>query len=294
MKRILNLPFIAILLVLFLALPALAGHHGKERPVKKAILLVAFGSSMPEAQIAFDTIESRVKQAFPGVPIHWAYTSSIIRKKLAAQGRNLDSVETALARMMDQEFTDVAVQSLHTIRGEEYDDLERTVAAFAHLAGGFDHLVLGAPLLSSQADMENVCRAVLENIPKERGKKDAVVLMGHGSPHPSNAFYAAMMFHLQRQDPLVFVGTVEGAPGIDDIAVMLKERNVKKAWLVPFMAVAGDHARNDMAGDEDDSWKSILSKEKIVAVPVLKGTAEYDNMVSVWVDHLKDAMKHLE
>ncbi len=294
MKRILNLPFIAILLVLTLALPVLAGHHGKERPVKKGILLVAFGTSMPEAQIAFDTIESRVKQAFPGVPIHWAYTSSIIRKKLAVQGRNLDSVEMALARMMDQEFTDVAVQSLHTIRGEEYDDLERTVAAFIHLPGGFDRLVLGAPLLSSQADMDKVCRAVLENIPKERGKKDAVVLMGHGSPHPSNAFYAAMMFHLQRQDPLVFVGTVEGAPGIDDIAVMLKERNVKKAWLVPFMSVAGDHARNDMAGDEDDSWKSILSKEKIVAVPVLKGSAEYDNMVSVWVDHLKDAMKHLE
>ena len=294
MKRTLAIPFIAILLVLVLALPVLAGHHGKEKPVKKGILLVAFGSSIPEAQVAFDTIESRVKQAFPDVPVHWAYTSSIIRKKLAVQGRNLDSVEMALARMMDQEFTDVAVQSLHTIRGEEYDDLERTVAAFIHLPGGFDRLVLGAPLLSSQADMDKVCRAVLENIPKERGKKDAVVLMGHGSPHPSNAFYAAMMFHLQRQDPLVYVGTVEGAPGIDDIAVMLKERNVKKAWLVPFMSVAGDHARNDMAGDEDDSWKSILSKEKIVAVPVLKGSAEYDNMVSVWVDHLKDAMKHLE
>jgi sirohydrochlorin cobaltochelatase len=101
-----------------------------------------------------------------------------------------------------------------------------------------------------------------------------------------------MMFHLQRKDPHVFVGTVEGSPSIDDIVVMLKERKIRKAWLVPFMSVAGDHARNDMAGDEDDSWKSILTKEKIVCVPVLKGTAEYDNMVDIWVDHLKEAMAH--
>ena len=294
MKTISRILVLVSLIILSTSLPALSGSHTKERPVKKGILLVAFGSSAPEAQAAFSTIETAVKQAFPDVPVNWAYTSTIIRKKLAAKGRSLDSVEMALARMMDQGFTHVAVQSLHTIRGEEYDDLETAVEAFAHLPGGFERLVLGSPLLTSQEDMEKVCAAVLENIPKERDKKDAVVLMGHGSPHPSNAFYAAMMFHLQRKDPLVFVGTVEGSPGIDDITAMLKERKIKKAWLAPFMSVAGDHARNDMAGDEADSWKSILAKEKIVAVPVLKGTAEYGNMVAIWVEHLKNAIIHFE
>ena len=282
------------ILALALTMPSVAGHHGKETPMKKGILLVAFGSSMPQAQVSFTNIEANVKKAFPDVPVHWAYTSSIIRKKLASQGKNLDSVEMALARMMDQGFTHVAVQSLHTIRGEEYDDLEMTVNAFSHMPGGFTRLVIGNPLLTSQTDMEKVCKAVIANIPAGRAKNEAVVLMGHGSPHPSNAFYAAMMFHLQRKDPNVFVGTVEGSPGIDDIAGMLKEKKIKKAWLVPFMSVAGDHARNDMAGAEDDSWKSILTKERIVCVPVLKGTAEYDNMVAIWVDHLKEAMEHFK
>lgn len=294
MKITIKTLLFAMLIIAMLTIPVFAGHHGKETPMKKGILLVAFGSSLPEAQVSFTHIEANVRKAFPDVPVHWAYTSSIIRKKLASQGKNTDSVEMALARMMDQGYTHVAVQSLHTIRGEEYDDLVTTVNAFAHMPGGFSRLIMGNPLLTSQTDMEKVCKAILENIPKERNKNEAVVLMGHGSPHPSNAFYAAMMFNLQRIDPNVFVGTVEGSPNIDDIVVMLKEKSIKKAWLVPFMSVAGDHARNDMAGDEDDSWKSILTKEKIVCVPVLKGTAEYDNMVAIWVDHLKEAMTHFK
>lgn len=292
MKTTTKTLLLVMLIIAMLTIPAFAGHHGKTTPIKKGILLVAFGSSLPEAQVSFTNIEANVKKVFPDVPVHWAYTSSIIRKKLASQGKNLDSVEMALARMMDQGYTHVAVQSLHTIRGEEYDDLVTTVNAFAHMPGGFSHLIMGNPLLTSQTDMEKVCKAVFANIPKDRNKNEAVVLMGHGTPHPSNAFYAAMMFNLQRKDSNVFVGTVEGSPSIDEIVVMLKEKSIKKAWLVPFMSVAGDHARNDMAGDEDDSWKSILTKEKIACVPVLKGTAEYDNMVAIWVDHLKEAMAH--
>jgi len=285
--------FVTFILAM-LTIPVFAGYHGKETPMKKGILLVAFGSSLPEAQVSFTNIEANVKKAFPDVPVHWAYTSSIIRKKLASQGKNTDSVEMALARMMDQGYTHVAVQSLHTIRGEEYEDLERTVSAFAHMPGGFKRIIIGNPLLTSQTGMEKVCKAVMVNIPVGRKANEAVVLMGHGTPHPSNAFYAAMMFNLQRKDPNVFVGTVEGSPNIDDIVVMLKEKSIKKAWLMPFMSVAGDHARNDMAGDEDDSWKSILTKEKIVCTPVLKGTAEYDNMVAIWVEHLKEAMAHFK
>ena len=284
--------FIIILSIIFCCNIALAKGHEHKRLVKKGILLVAFGSSMPEAQVSFENIDKKTKAAFPGIPIRWAYTSSIIRHKLAKQGKQLDSVEMALAKMMDEGFTHVAVQSLHTIAGEEFHDLQRNTKAFANMAGGFELILIGYPLLAGQNDMDRVVDAIIKQIPKERKKKDAVVLMGHGTHHPSNAFYAAMMFHFQRKDPNIFVGTVEGAPEIDDVKAMLIKKKIKKAYLMPFMSVAGDHARNDMAGEEKDSWKSILTATGIECISILKGTAEYDEIVAIWVDHLKAVMLH--
>ncbi|MFC1591550.1 sirohydrochlorin cobaltochelatase [Thermodesulfobacteriota bacterium] len=274
--------------------PALAGAHGDKRPVKKAILLVAFGTSIPEARVAFDNIGKQVARAFPGVPVRWAYTSSIIRRKLAKQGTLLDSPEGALAKMMDEGFTHLAVQSLHTIAGEEFHHLRQNAHAFGDMAEGFDKVIVGAPLLTTQADIEMVSDALIQNIPAERKPGEAVVLMGHGSHHPANAFYAALAYSLQQRDPYIFVGTVEGFPKIGDIKITLKQKSVKKAYLVPFMSVAGDHARNDLAGDAGDSWKSILTGAGIQCEVLLKGTAEYDNMVAIWVEHLKKAFAHLK
>ena len=285
---------ILCLIVLLFPVICLANSHGPQRVVKKGILLVAFGSSLPEAQVSFENIDKRVKIGFPDIPIHWAYTSSIIRKKLAKQGKHLDSVAIALSKMMDQGFTHVAVQSLHTIRGAEFNDLIHIANAFQGMPGGIQKIIVGSPLLSSPMDMDNVVDAILNNIPSDRKKTDAVVLMGHGTHHPSNAFYAALMFNLQRKDPNVFVGTVEGSPLIDDIIGMLREKKIKKIILMPFMSVAGDHARNDMAGEEPDSWKSILEKEGFKCEIVMKGTAEYDNMIDIWMGHLNDAMKHFQ
>ncbi|CAN2048922.1 Sirohydrochlorin cobaltochelatase CbiKP [Candidatus Magnetomoraceae bacterium gMMP-1] len=285
---------IAICLSTFLAANVFASEHGHgdKREVKKGILLVAFGSSIPQAQVSFKNINMKVRTSFPGIPVRWAYTSSIIRHKLAKEGKQLDSVAVALAKMMDENFTNVAVQSLHTIEGEEYNDLLNTVNAFQEMPEGFDKIIVGRPLLSTQDDIEEVVDAIMENIPKERKKDEAVVLMGHGTPHPANAFYAALMFNLQRKDSNIFVGTVEGSPEIDDIKAMIQEKNIKKAYLMPFMSVAGDHARNDMLGSEDDSWKSILEKSGVKCQAVLKGTAEFNNMVDIWVDHLKVVMAH--
>ena len=203
----------------------------------------------------------------------------------------LDSPEVALAKMRDEKFTHVAVLSLHTIAGEEYHDLRRTVGAF-NMMGVFQRVVLGYPLLSTQEDMERVVDAITTTLPKERKKSDAVVLMGHGTHHPSNAFYAALMFQLQLKDPNIFVGTVEGYPDISIIKELLLKKKIKKAYLMPFMSVAGDHAKNDMAGDDDDSWKSILTQAGIECVPVLKGSAEYDSFVEIWVDHLGGPLSH--
>jgi sirohydrochlorin cobaltochelatase len=132
----------------------------------------------------------------------------------------------------------------------------------------------------------------MTTIPKERKKSEAVVLMGHGTHHPSNAFYAALMFQMQLMDPNIFIGTVEGYPDIDLIKDLLLKKKIKKAYLIPFMSVAGDHAKNDMAGDEDDSWKSILTKAGIKCVPILKGSAEFDAFVDIWVDHVGGPLRH--
>jgi len=270
-----------------------AGGHGDKAQKKVGILLVAFGSSAPGAQVSFENIDKKVKATYAGIPVRWAYTSTIIRKKLAKQGKHLDSPEVALAKMQDEGFTHVAVQSLHTIGGEEYHDLRRTVGAFK-MMGGFKRVVLGYPLLSTQEDMQGAVDAILTTLPKDRQKDDAVVLMGHGTHHPSNAFYAALMFQLQLKDPNIFVGTVEGYPEVGDIKDLLLKKKIKKAYLMPFMSVAGDHAKNDMASDEDDSWKSIFTKAGIECVPILKGTAEFGVFVDIWVDHLGGLLSHFE
>jgi sirohydrochlorin cobaltochelatase len=293
MKKNYLISFLAVLMTISLCTAAWAGDHGYKAPQKVGILLVAFGSSIPSAQVSFENIDKKVKATYPGIPVSWAFTSHIIRKKLAKQGKHLDSPEVALAKMQDEDFTHVAVQSLHTIAGAEYHNLRRTVSAFK-VMGGFQRIILGYPLLATQEDMQRTVDAIIESIPKVRKKSDAVVLMGHGTHHPSNAFYAALMFQLQLKDRNIFMGTVEGYPDIDVIKALLLEKNIKKAYLMPFMSVAGDHAKNDMAGDDDKSWKSILTKAGITCVPILKGTAEYDSFVDIWVGHIKGPMSHFD
>jgi len=293
MRKKLIIPILAIMLIVGLCASTMAGGHGHKAPKKVGILLVAFGSSYPGAQVSFENIDKKVKAAYPGIPVRWAYTSHIIRKKLAKQGKHLDSPEVALAKMQDEGFTHVAVQSLHTIGGAEYHDLRRTVGAFK-VMGGFQRVILGYPMLATQEDMQRAVDAILKAIPPNRKTNEAVVLMGHGTHHPSNAFYAALMFQLQLKDPNIFVGTVEGYPEVDLIMELLHKKKIKKAYLMPLMSVAGDHAKNDMAGDGDDSWKSILTKAGIQCVPILKGTAEYDDFVAIWVDHIRGALGHFE
>ena len=135
---------------------------------------------------------------------------------------------------------------------------------------------------------------MLSKIPSDRKKEDAVIFMGHGSPaHPSGMIYLAAAYCLDKIDDNAFLAAVEGAPTFDETLEILKAKNIKKAYILPFMSVAGDHAKNDMAGDEPDSWKSILTKNGIDAVPVLKGMAEYDEIVNIWLDHLAQTIKGL-
>ncbi len=283
-----------LLLLLSLSMPAFAGHGSTDAP-KKGILLVAFGTTVPEARAAFDNIEKAVRKAFPDTEIRWAYSARQVRHTIREnEGATMLSPAAALARMGDEGFTEVAVQSLHTIPGSEYSDLQRTVAAFRDMPKGTRTVTLGEALLSRPHDMEAAVQAIVSTFPTQRKADEAVVLMGHGTHHPANIYYPGLQYYLGKVDPNALVGTVEGVPTLDDIVAALKARSVHTVWLMPLMSVAGDHARNDMAGPEPDSWKSILEKAGFTVHTVLKGTGEYDAVVDIWVHHLRTAFDALD
>ncbi len=284
---------VALGIVLAMPLLVMAGGHGHKKPAKKAILLVTFGTSVPSAQKVFKTMEAAYRKAFPGVEIRWAYTAKFIRDKLAKKGQVLLSPQAALARLMDENYTQVAVQSLHVIPGSEFHDLVAVVQGFKGMDPNFRPLI-GYPLCATTDDLKAVAAALMADLPKGRTKKQAIVYMGHGTPHPAGVVYPAMAYILKEKDPLVFLGTVEGYPSLDDVKAGLLAAGVKEAYLLPFMTVAGDHAHNDMAGPEPDSWKSVLKKAGIRCIPVLKAITENPKIVDIFIAHTKNVMKHFK
>ena len=259
-------------------------------PEKRGILLVAFGTLTPQAQAAYQHVGLKVRALFPDVPIRWAFTSASMRQKQAADGRPVDSVEMSLARMMDEGVTYVAVQALHVISGKAHHDLTINCRLFGQMRGGFRQVMMGLPLLGTGEDIEKVAAALLSAVPMERKAQEAVIFMGHGSPHPANACYTALMYHLQLADAKIFVGTMSGLPSIAGICARLQKQKIASAYLLPCLAVVGNHTLEDMAGDNENSWKSIVEKHGIVCKPILKGLAEYDAIVDIWVDHLKTSV----
>lgn len=282
--------------VLLLLLPALCmAGHGHDRPQKTGILLAFFGTSVPSAQTALDSFMERARAAHPDVELRRAWTSSVVREKLRrTTGQAPFGVVRALAQMAEDGFTHVAVQSLHTIPGHEFDDLRAVVDSFRRMPDAFEQLSLGKPLLWSDRDMKTIARALIDTHGNELDPDAALVFMGHGTHHPSGAFYAALQFHLSRMAERVFMGTVEGSPSLRDIRQELQQAGVRRVRLVPFMSVAGDHAMNDMAGPQDDSWASILRAEGYEVECVLQGTADNPAIAGLWLEHLELALKHLQ
>lgn len=292
MQRLARFFVLLVLLQLALAAPALA--HGDARPEKQAILLVAFGSSMTEGQKALKAFDATVRRAYPGMEIRWAWTSRIIRDKLtAAKTAHPESPALALARLAEDGYTQVAVQSLHSIPGEEFSDLEDTVARFRGMPKGLRKITLGQPLMTSPEDIQRAAKALLESQGK-RKPDEAVIFMGHGTPHSGNAMYPALQYHLWLLDPDAFVATVEGVPSLDDVLPLLARHKIRSARLVPLMAVAGDHAHNDMAGKEEDSFASRLKAQGIASTPVLQGLAETPAVAALWLEHLRRAVAALQ
>jgi len=259
---------------------------------KQAILLVAFGTTLQRAAEAFSRFESATKVRFPDTEIRWAYTSAIVRRKLAEQGEAKESVGEALERLVCDGYRTIAVQSLHTIAGAEYHKMLREISVFRHKPLAQNVVVkVGSPLLAGYGDVQRVAQTLIQEAVPERNSSDALIYMGHGSErHASDLAYVALASMLNNIDKRAWLGTVEGHPTLADVVAQCKAADIKKAWLVPFMAVAGDHALNDMAGDEEDTWVSVLTKEGISCTPVLKGTLDIAGITGLWLDHLETAI----
>lgn len=257
---------------------------------KTGILLAAFGTSVPGADRVYSHIQSKAEVLFPQVDIYWAYTSRVIREKLAGQGRIFNSPVQALALMAEHGFSKVAMQSLLIIPGLEHHDLIMARSSLEGLPKGIEKIELAPPLLSGTLDLERFTRSMLENIPASRESDEAVIFMGHGSIHPANVFYAGLQYHFWIHDENIFVGAVEGIPGLEDILPLLKKKKIRKVHLMPLMVVAGDHAVKDMAGRQADSWVSVLKERGIDTRVIMKGLGSFDNIVDIWMDHLKEVM----
>ena len=288
-------PRVLPLFLLLLALLAASVQAADQKAPKEGVLLVAFGTSVPEALPSFKAVDASFKAAFPDTPVVWSYTSQSIRKKLAKQGKPVGGISDGLAALAKAGVKVVRVQSLHVMPGEEFTELERAVLLdIQKHPGRFEAVYLGRPLLESHKDALSVAKAVLADMGDKRRKGEAVVLMGHGQAHGrADLVFEGTRATFKESDPLVFMATVEGARGIDDLLAELKAHKIKKVWMQPLMVVAGDHARNDLAGDEEDSWASKLKAAGFKVEANLKGLGEVPGVRALFVDHAKQNVDDL-
>ena len=280
-----------IVLLLFLVMATLANAA-----TPNGIVLVAFGTSMESAKPSLDAIDKAYKKAYPDTPVIWAYTSDIIRAKLAKeQNKKVFSVKEALDACKKQGIVSVRVQSLHVTGGEEFNMLQRMLVRYLNKnPGSFEHLYLGHPLLESGKDLEEVLTALLASVQSRRKAGEALILMGHGNDRgPSDITLAHVADTLHAKDKLAYMATVEGDNTFEHIVPSLKASGVKKAVLMPFMVVAGDHANNDLAGPEDDSWASQLKKMGIAVEANLQGLGSIADIQKVYLRHTKDTKDDL-
>lgn len=275
--------------LLLLTLICLMGMTGIANAAGQTVILAAFGTSQPGAKQSLDAIAAAYEKQ--GDTVIWAFTSDIIRRKLAKQGTVVFSVDEAMNEAAKKGIKDLRIQSLHISPSEEFNKLQRMIVRNMHRnPNRFATIQLGHPLLESAQDLKETVEAVLQNLPKERKKQDAVVFMGHGNDRgPGDILMQATYDALRRADNRVWLATVEGANSFDKVLPKLKKAGVKKVWLVPFMMVAGDHAHNDLAGDEEDSWASLVKAAGMTPVPVLHGLGENPGIQKIFMRHTEKA-----
>ena len=251
--------------------------------VKKAILVAGFGSSYTAAwEKAILPIEEKIKQAFSDYDFERAFLSGKIIKILQSRnGMQVENVLQVLEKLVKGKVDEVIIQPLLVINGIEYEKLLHDMEPYRDQ---FSRMSIGTPLLNTADDFEAITQAIQTTVADFQ--TDAVLFMGHGSEHPANEAYAKIKNRLDDNKPNnIYIATIEGSPTLEDIIPQLKQKKISSVTLIPFMLVAGDHASNDMAGDNEDSWKSILEREGFQVEINLTGIGEWTIVQSLLTAH---------
>lgn len=276
------------------------------------ILVVSFGTSFNESRAEdIGGIESAVQEAYPDYSVRRAFTSQIIINHVFARdGEQIDNVEQALDRAVDNGVKNLVVQPTHLMQGAEYDSM---VASVNEYADKFESVEIAEPLLGevgatvtdTNADKETVAKSITSEAVSTSGyesleaaKEDGVayVFMGHGTSHTAKVTYLQMQTQMQELGyDNVWIGTVEGEPeetACENIIQKVKDAGYKKVVLRPLMVVAGDHANNDMAGSDEDSWASQFNAaDSFDSVDCqIQGLGRIDAVQQLYVSHISQVM----
>lgn len=267
----------------------------EEESGEAAILAVSFGTSYNDSrEKTIGAIEEAIRAACPEYEVRRAFTAQIIIDKLKERdGLEIDNVTEALDRAVADGVKILAVQPTHLMNGLEYQDL---IAELEEYQEDFEKIVVGEPLLTSDEDFRQVAKAIAEATDSYNDGETAIVFMGHGTEAESNQVYEKMQKTLEAEGfENYFIGTVEAKPDLEDVKSALKEAGIyKKVVLAPLMVVAGDHANNDMAGDEEDSWKTVFAGEGYEVECLLQGIGELEDIQKIYVEHVKTALEGLD
>lgn len=268
-------------------------------PNKDAIVVMSFGTTFKDTRAkTIDAAVDEIKAQHPGVKVVTAFTSHIIIDRIKdKEGITYPTPEEALDQLKAEGYTRVALATLDVIPGIEYNYKTGVYNQYKH---NFKKMTFGTPLMywmgqeGQTDDIAKTVEAVATQFPKV-GDKDAVLIMAHGTPDPSNAYYAVIQDRLDSAGlKNTYIYTVEGWPSLEDIVPQLKAKGINHVTLMPFMMVAGDHANNDMAGDEPDSHKSILQADGFKVDTYIHGLGENQKVRDLFAAHAQEAWEALQ
>ena len=257
------------------------------------LLVVSFGTSYNDnRRLSIGGIESALEAAFPDYSVRRAFTSQIVIDHVGKRDNEIiDNVKDALDRAVNNGVSTLVVQPTHLMNGYEYTDLVNELAQYSD---AFEHIAVGQPLLTTDEDFEAVAKAIVDATKEYDDGETAICFMGHGTEADSNSVYQKMQDVLSSMgEKNYFIGTVEASPSLEDLLKLVSEGGYKRVVLEPLMVVAGDHANNDMAGDDDDSWLSAFESAGYEVVPILKGLGEIEEIQQLYVKHAREAIESL-
>ena len=254
------------------------------------LLVVSFGTSYNDTRdVTIGAVESALRTAYPDYEVRQAFTSQTVIDILAKRDNlHIDNVTQAMEKMVAQGVRQVVIQPTTVMSGFEYSDMVKEASAFSDK---FESLSIGMPLLSSDDDYTRLAKEITGETAQYDQAGTAVVFMGHGTGSDANSAYAKLQQTLTSQGhSRYFIGTVEATPTLADVMADVKASGATKVVLLPLMIVAGDHANNDMAGDQPDSWKMQFKSAGYDVECVIKGLAQMHGVRQMFVDHAAAAM----